>query len=71
MSKFKVGDKVVVTKSRDESDSERNRIGKTFTIISVSPSRYIYMEPFGIYNLDEEAFEHEEVYNSPLYQALL
>lgn len=73
--KFKVGDRVAITASRD-GDEDAGRVGKVLTVSRItefSESDYyveFYENPEYCYHSREDCLELESVYNSPLYKAL-
>lgn len=71
--KFKVGDKVVVTKARINVKNELRRVGKVFEVEDTSSKfdeEYVSLRPEGTYIVSDDALELEQVFNSPLYKAL-
>lgn len=69
---FKIGDRVVVVKITEDYEEIGRTLGKVFTINYIHPKvTFPYAEAGeDRFSYCEEELVLEEIYNSPLYQAL-
>lgn len=70
MSKFQVGDKVIVLSLRHYG-THRRFVGKLATVQDIRKNRYyVQFDPYNGQELEETQIEYPEICRSPLFKAL-